>query len=193
MLEMTMTDSPWWQRLADMRQSIQPIDTIPQELADGWTEIMSVAVRAFHEPDFVMIPAPDFVDNLSDEEVHQRITGYQEGYDKEYRRLQGGEGWGISISFGDTKRYVFEELPREVQRAVVSHWDRLHHEWLAARPAEYNHQIGYHWVIEGVVIPYLDVDCGEVPESADLMRLGGTKVVEGPHGGQLDIGVDYDL
>ena len=184
---MTMTDSPWWQRLADIRRSVRPVDTIPQELADGWTVVMSVAVRAFHEPDFVMLPAPDFVDTLSDEEVRQRITGYQWGYDQEYERLQMGAAMGHGTGFEGTKRYVFAELPKEVQRAVVSHWDRLHHEWLAARPARYDHRIGYHWIIEGVTIPYLDGDCGEVPERADLIRLGETKVMEGPYGGRLDI------
>lgn len=149
---------------------------------------MAEAVRYFHDPKFVMSPAMEFVDNLDDDEVHTRITGYQWGYDLEYRRLQAGEEAGYGTGFGDTQRYVFEELPMDVQRAVVSHWDRLHHEWLEKSGAWYSNDQGYYWLIEKVVVPYLDGDCGEVPTSADLVRLGVTKVVQGPYGAQVDIG-----
>jgi hypothetical protein len=190
---MTITDKPWYIRLAESRRSVRVVDTIPQELADGWTEIMSEAVRYFHEPDFVMFPAMDYIDNLSDAEVNERIVGYQVAYNTEYLRQQMRDEYGYTYDFGDTKKYVFSELPVEIQRAVVSHWDRLHHEWLAASGAQYTYRTGYHWVIEGTAIPYLDGDGGEAPTRDDLVRLGVTKIVKGPLGGQVDIGVDYDL
>lgn len=190
---MTMTGSPWYTRLAENRRSVRAVDTIPQEIADGWTEIISEATRYFHEPDFVMLPALDFIDELGDDEVRQRVVGYQMGYDMEYQRQQLKSETGYGTDFGDTKRYEFHRLPIEIQRAAVSHWDRLHSEWLAKSGASYTWAIGYHWVIEGVVVPYLDGDGGEEPTSDDVIRMGVTKVVKGPYGGLLDIGTDYDL
>ena len=203
MLELTMTVEkyPWYQQLADMRKSGSAKDTIPQELADSWTEVMAEAVRAFHEQDFDMIPAMDYADVTSDKDVGKRIRGYQEGYDLEYLR----RAVGYSEEEFDLKSYDFSTLPWPIQRVVVSHWDRLHHEFLAAHEGlSYYPDVGYVWLVEQggetTQIPHRDFDCGEMPDENDPMRLagfdtrGGVSVsVQGPYGAQVDIGVDYDL
>ncbi|KKL88151.1 hypothetical protein LCGC14_1927580 [marine sediment metagenome] len=195
MLELTMTSTkiPWFQRLADMRKGT-PKDTIPQALADSWTEVMVEAVRAFHETDFDLMPAMDYVDVTSDKDVSKRIRGYQEGYDLEFLR----KAVGYSEEAFDLKSYDFSTLPWPTQRAVVSHWDRLHHEFLAAHKGlAYYPDVGYVWLIEHngetARIPHRDADCGEVPDEDDLIRVMGY-VVQGPYGAQIDIGLaEYDL
>lgn len=202
-LEFTMTSAktPWFRRLADLRKGGSQKDTIPQALADSWTEIMVEAIRAFHEPDFSMIPAMDYADATSDEDVRKRIRGYQEGYDLEYIRRQMGADagyWDVDFN-SDTKSYDFSALPWPVQRAVVSHWDRLHAEFLEAHEGlTYYPDVGYVWLFDNdgdiVRIPYRDFDCGEMPDEDDLMRLAGFDIVQGPYGAQVDIGLaEYDL
>ena len=197
-LELTMTygKQPWYQRMADMRKGGSPKDTIPQALADSWTEIMVEAIRAFREPDFNMIPAMDYADAASDKDVGKRIRGYQEGYDMEFlRRIMGADKKDDEF---DLKSYDFSTLPWPVQRAVVSHWDRLHHEFLETHKGlAYYPNVGYVWLIEHggetIRIPHRDSDCGEVPDEDDLIRLMGY-VVQGPYGAQVDIGLaEYDL
>jgi len=191
---MTTTKLPWFQRMADMRKNGSPKDTIPQTLADSWTEVMAEATRAFHEPDFDMMPAMDYVEVTCDKDVGKRIRGYQEGYDLEYLRL----AVGYSEEEFDLKSYDFSTLPWPIQRAVVSHWDRLHTEFLQAREGlAYYPDVGYVWLIEhsdGVArIPYRDVDGGLVPDEDDLIRVMGY-VVQGPYGAMIDIGLaEYDL
>ncbi len=68
---------PWHQRLAAYRHGVSPHATIPQELANAWTAVMVEAVRAFHEDDYTMTPALDYIDDLTDEMVEKRIAGYQ--------------------------------------------------------------------------------------------------------------------
>ena len=203
-LELTMTanKTPWFQRIADLRKGGSPKDTIPQALADSWTEIMVEAIRAFHEPDFSMIPAMDYADMTSDKDVGKRIRGYQEGYDLEYLRL----AVGYSEEEFDLKSYDFSTLPWPIQRAVVSHWDRLHAEFLETHKGlTYDPNIGYVWLFDdddgdAVLVPHRDFDCGEKPDEDDLARLAGFDtrggvaiIVQGPYGAQVDIGVDYDL
>ena len=204
---MTTTRKPWFQQIADLRKGGAPKDTIPQALADSWTEIMVEAARAFHEPDFSMIPAMDYADVTSDEDVEKRILGYQKGYDLEYMRRQMGADAGYGdVEFDvDTKSYDFSSLPWPIQRAVVSHWDRLHAEFLESHEGlSYYPDVGYVWLFDydgdTVLIPHRDFDCGEIPNEDDLMRLAGfdtrggvAVIVQGPYGAQVDIGVDYDL
>ncbi|KKM21086.1 hypothetical protein LCGC14_1638980 [marine sediment metagenome] len=191
---MTLTKIPWFQRLADMRKNGSAKATIPQELADSWTEVMAEATRAFHDPDFDMLPAMDYADITSDKDVGKRIRGYQEGYDLEYLRL----AVGYSEEEFDLKSYDFSTLPWPIQRAVVSHWDRLHMEFLQAHKGLFYYpDIGYVWLFDNdgdvARIPYRDADCGEIPDEDDLIRVMGY-VVQGPYGAQVDIGLaEYDL
>ena len=166
---------PWHQRLAGYRYSIQPYATIPQALADAWTEVMVEACRGFHEEDYQMQPALDYVDDLTDEQVDKRIAGFQKGYDKEFDRRAVNGAWGDmepdEKGVRDKLRYVFADLPVTVQRAVVSHWDRLHHEWLAEHPLiHYEPRFGYFWLIEGSVIKmFEDIDHYERPTEENVI------------------------
>lgn len=161
--------------MADTRRGTTKA-TIPQELADAWTDIMVEAVRYFHEPDFVMLPAMDYT-NASDEAVKKRISGYQDGYDMEYmRRVLTAEAMYAQKDFDrDTKGYDFSRLPWPLQRAVVSHWDRLHQEFLNAHEGlAYYPKAGYVWLFKGDVhVPYRDSDNGKKPEEDDLIRQEG--------------------
>ena len=187
---MTMTSArgTWFRQLADARKGAPKL-TIPQELADAWTEVMVEAVRSFHEPDFVMLPAMDYTDGLCDADIEKRIRGYQDGYDMEYTRKLHVADAGIGVT-GEvdadksfdcaTEAYDFSKLPRPVQRAIVSHWDSLHHEFLDAHDGlSYYPDIGYVWLFyddeneEVVQVPYRDADCGEMPEKDDLARMAG--------------------
>lgn len=165
---MAMTTDPvtWFQQLADARKGTTK-STIPQELADTWTEVMIEAVRAFHEPDFMILPAVDYIDNLSDEDVKKRIRGYQRGYNMEYMRRVEMTMYGLKQNDfdNDTLGYEFAQLPWPLQRSVVSHWDRLHMEYLRAHKGLfYWPDIGYVWLFEDVKVPYRDSDEGERPE-----------------------------
>ncbi len=188
MLEIAMTTDKvtWFRQLADARKG-SPKETIPQELADAWTDIMVEAVRTFHESDFVMLPAVDYVDNLSDEDVTKRIRGYQDGYDLEFLR----RATGYSEEVFDLKSYDFSALPWPLQRSVVSHWDRLHLEYLRAHKGLfYWPDIGYVWLLEGdVKVPYRDMDYGRKPDYADMACLGEY----GNFGHPIYYGMDYDL
>lgn len=168
---------PWHQRLAAYRHGIQPHATIPQKLANAWTAVMVDALRAFHEEDYVPQPALDYIDDLSDEMVEKRIKGYQTGYDKEYERRASQGIWNdlpadAEGNRGEKLRYVFADLPQTVKRAVVSNWDRLHHEWLAEHTAvHYDPQFGYFWLIEGSVVKmYEEVDQGEEPTEENALH-----------------------
>lgn len=166
---------PWYQRLAGYRHGIPADNTIPQALADAWTEVMIEAVRAFHEEDYEMQPALDYIDDLEDEKVEKRIAGYQKGYDAEYDRRAMHGAWSDmepDAEGGQEKlRYVFTDLPAETKRALVSNWDRVHHEWLAENPlVHYTPYFGYFWLIEGFVIKmYEEVDTGEQPTEESVI------------------------
>ncbi len=172
---------PWHQRLAFARYSIEPHATIPQHLADVWTDIMVEACRGFHEEDYVMQPALDYIDDLEDGMVARRIAGYQKGYNLEYDRRAVHGAWSDlapSIEGGYEKlRYIFADLPTNLQRAIVSHWDRLHYEWLAEHPTiHYEPKFGYFWLIGGSVIKFHEgVDGDTQPterETLDWERVG---------------------
>ena len=168
---------PWHQRLASYRHGIAPHQTIPQELANAWTAVMVEAVRAFHEEDYEMQPALDYIDDLDEEMVEKRIKGYQEGYDKEYdRRLMHGIWTDLPADEegvrGEKLRYIFADLPTETKRSVVSNWDMLHDEWMAEhRQVRYEPRFGYFWLIEGSVVKmYEDIDRGEQPSEVSALH-----------------------
>mgnify|MGYP000270826998 CR=1 FL=1 len=161
------TEIPWAARLALVRESIQPKETIPQALVDAWFEVATEAVKWFHEPDFRMLPALEYMDGFTDEEARARIAGFQKGYDKEYHRRASTGAWTdyyTQEQIGARERYVFSEWPFWLQRVVVSHWDRLHYEYLAAHEGLcYTYEEGYSWDIEGYHVKYLDMDKGVKP------------------------------
>jgi len=163
---------PWPERMALYRHSIKPYATIPQVLANAWTDVMIEACRGFHEEDYMMPPALDYIDDLSDEMVDKRIDGYQLGYDKEWQRRSNLNAWediSPGIPGGEPKlRYVFAYLPRPLQRSIVSNWDRIHHEWMAEHPLVcYMPDVGYFWVIDKCVIKmFEDVD-GDTPPTEE--------------------------
>lgn len=168
---------PWHQRMASYRHGIAPHKTIPQALANAWTAVMVEAIRAFHEEDYEMQPALDYIDDLDDEMVERRIAGYQEGYDKEYnRRLMHGIWTDLPAdeesNRGEKLRYVFADLPQTVKRSVVSNWDRLHHEWMAEHPlVHYAPEFGYFWLIEGSVVKmYEEIDQDKEPTEENALH-----------------------
>ena len=165
------TEIPWAEQLALVRQSVQTKETIPQELVDAWFEVATEAVKWFHDPDFRMLPALEYADGFTDEEARARIAGFQKGYDKEYNRratlAAGGQrAWTDYYTqepIGPRERYDFSEWPFWLQRVVVSHWDRLHYEYLAAHGLFYSYEEGYYWDIDGYHVKYLDMDKGNQP------------------------------
>lgn len=161
---------PWPSRMAAYRHGIKPHATIPQVLANQWTEVMVEACRGFHEESFVMQPAIDYIDDLTDEMVEKRIAGYQVGYDKEYDRRAVRGLWSDMTPDAEGKpeeklRYVFADLPMSIRRAVVSRWDEIHAEWMKAHPAVHYHpDIGYFWLIDNCVVKmFEEVDAGIAP------------------------------
>ncbi len=141
---------PWHVRLGGYRIGLPVRSTIPQRLADEWTEVMQAAVMAWAnrltlQPDF------GFIDDLDDEMVKRRIAGYQEGYDKEWSRREVGGYWH-DFQGERKERYDFEAMPLSLQRAIVSRWDGLHDRWLEGHsPIVYTPDFGYHWrITEGI-------------------------------------------
>jgi hypothetical protein len=163
-----MSGKPWYEQLYLARQGLSPAQTIPQELADSWTEIIEQACRWFHDPNFKFMPAYDYIDLATDAEVEQRIAGYQKGYDKEYnRRVRLNKEVWYSF-FDNTKqignlRYDFESMPLSLKRAIVSRWDEAHYKYLQEHNLNYDPEIGYYWLIEGFKVKYLPADKGQMP------------------------------
>jgi len=158
---------PWASKLALVRNSVRPQETIPQELADAWFEVATAAVKWFHDPDFKMLPALEYADGFSDDEARARIAGFQRGYDKEYNRRAVSGAWTdyyTQEDIGPKERYDFSEWPFWLQRVVVSHWDRLHYEYLAVHEGLcYSYEDGYYWELDGYHVKYLDMDKGVKP------------------------------
>ena len=167
---------PWPARMALYRYNIMPHATIPQELADAWTEVMVEACRGFHEEDYMMPPALDYIDDLSDETVDKRIDGYQVGYDKEWNRRSNLSAWddmSPGIPGGEPLlRYVFADLPMPLQRSIVSNWDRVHVEWLEGHPlVHYLPSVGYFWLIDRCIIKmYEDIDGPTPPTEEECLN-----------------------
>ena len=173
---------PWPERMALYRYNIKPHATIPQALADEWTDVMVEACRGFHEEDYMMPPALDYIDDLSDEVVDKRIDGYQVGYDKEYDRRATHNLWSdisprdengqLILDSPGKLRYVFADLPRPLQRSIVSNWDRVHHEWLAEHPlVHYEPDVGYFWLIDRCIVKmYEEIDGGTPPTEEECLN-----------------------
>ena len=141
---------PWHVRLGAYRVGVPITETIPQLLADGWTEVMQTAVEYWAvggvlSPDFV------FVDDHDDEMIDKRIAGYQVGYDKEWVRREVGGHWHDfrEDENQEKERYIFADMPMPMKRAIVSRWDVLHYGYLLDHPdMRYNKDFGYYWRIE---------------------------------------------
>ena len=173
---------PWHVRLGGYRVNMRITETIPQLLADGWTEVMQTAVEYWARGDS-LTPDMVFADDHEDEMIEKRIAGYQVGYDKEWARREVGGHWH---DFKDDEhkekaRYVFADMPMSLKRAIVSRWDALHHEYIENHPeARYDKDFGYYWRIEegGVVVRVKMWDgadkgkCPDKPFSEDWERAG---------------------
>lgn len=149
------TDSPypWHVRLGSYRFGLPPSQTIPQWLADRWTEVMQEAVEAWAKGDSIQ-PDLDCIDNLSDEQVSKRIQGYQTGYNKEWTRREVTDSW-YDYAGVPQGRYIFADMPLELQRAIVSRWDAVHNQWIAEHTeAAYTPELGYYWriTVDGVTV-----------------------------------------
>jgi hypothetical protein len=137
---------PWHVRLGGYRVGLAIRDTIPQWLADSWTDTMQLAVLAWAKGRMIT-PSLDYIDDLDDEMVKRRIAGYQKGYDKEYYRRADRGLWS---DFDDQaqERYVFADMSMSLQRAIVSRWDADHAQWMREHyQVHYTPEFGYHWRI----------------------------------------------
>jgi len=163
-----LTGKSWFEQLYLLRKDHPPAVTIPQALLDVWTEIIGQAVQWFHDPDFKLMPAMDYLDATTDSEVEQRIAGYQVGYDKEYNR-RARSGLEVWHSFFDNSklignlRYDFESMPMTLKRAVVSRWDEAHYVYLETHGLNYDPDEGYYWLIQDFKVKYLEIDKGQMP------------------------------
>ena len=156
MLAPTNSPHPWHVRLGSYRVNMRITETIPQLLADGWTEVMQTAVGVWADPEGHFQPDLDFIDMHDDDMVARRIAGYQGGYDKEWARREVGGYWHDfrDHKYQEKERYIFADMPLYLKRAIVSRWDALHYEYMADHPdMRYNPDFGYYWRIEvnGVV------------------------------------------
>ena len=142
---------PWHVRLGGYRVDVPTTETIPQVLADGWTEIMQTAVAAWARGDS-LTPAFITIDDHDDEMVEKRIAGYQVGYDKEWARRYVGGHWHDFKDdvYQEKERYIFADMPMAMKRAIVSLWDVLHAEYMDNHWPEacYDKNFGYYWRIE---------------------------------------------
>lgn len=137
---------PWHVRLASYRFILPISQTIPQQLADEWTEVMQEAVEVWHRGD-VLMPSFLHIDDLSDDQVRRRITKWQKGYNKEFDR-RASRGLWSDLGSGEKQRYVFADLPWPLQRAVVSLWNASHEDWMREnKQVHYEPDFGYYWLI----------------------------------------------
>ena len=159
-------------RLGGYRVNLRITDTIPQRLADGWTEVMQEAVYTWAKGGTVA-PDIEFIDDHDDEMVDKRIEGYQTGYNKEWTRREVGGYWHDfkEDEHMEKQRYVFGSMPMAMKRAIVSQWDSLHYAWLVDHPdLHYDKTFGYYWRIEvdgvRVKVKAWTVDKGKCPDQA---------------------------
>lgn len=150
---------PWHVRLGGYRVGLPITETIPQWLADKWTEVMQEAVEVWARGD-TLAPDFEFIDSHDDEMVERRIAGYQVGYDKEWSRRAVGGYWS-DFDHEEKGRYIFSDMPMNLKRAIVSLWDGLHSAWMETHPeASYAPNFGYHWriAVDGVTVKVKMVD-----------------------------------
>ncbi len=148
---------PWHVRLGGYRVNIRITETIPQLLADGWTEVMQTAVEYWARGDS-LTPDMVFADDHDDEMIEKRIAGYQGGYNKEWARRHVGGFWHDfkDDEHQEKERYIFADMPMPMKRAIVSRWDVLHYQYMLDHEADnlrYRTDFGYYWrIAEGGVV-----------------------------------------
>lgn len=102
--------------------------TIPQVTADAMAAEAQRALEWFHDPDDVYLGDPT-VRSIPDEEVRERIAGWQAEYDKEVNRYNKGQSDARKLV-----RYVLADMPFERQRVLVERWERIWIDWQEANP-----------------------------------------------------------
>lgn len=112
-----------------------PHVTVPRQLADDMAAACQEAVRWFHDPDHVFLGDPE-VRSVPDDEVRERIAGYQEELDKEWLRVSRLHPTSspTAPTGPDTLKYGLSEMPFARQRALVERWERSWTDWLKAHP-----------------------------------------------------------
>jgi hypothetical protein len=100
-------------------------DTVPFALADAMMWVTQDAIQWFFDPEKMISDPLPYRRQISQEEITERLRGYQYYIDVETRR--------------DYNRTVLPlpsltELPEEIQRRLVQHWDRLWWDWLDLHP-----------------------------------------------------------
>ncbi len=162
---------PWHVRLGGYRVDIPITETIPQLLADTWTDTMQLAVLAWAKGRLIT-PAIDYVDMHDDEMVEKRIAGFQVGYNKEWTRREVLGAWSDfkDDTYQEKERYIFADMPMPMKRAIVSRWDGLHYQYMADHePLRYDKDFGYYWrIAEGGVVARVKLwdgaDKGKCPD-----------------------------
>lgn len=113
-----------------------PRITVPRQLADDVAATCQEAVRWFHEPGHVFLGDPT-VRTVPDEEVRERIAGYQSELDAEWRRvvrIPANDVRAPAPTGPDVLKYELSEMPFARQRALVERWERSWTDWLTAHP-----------------------------------------------------------
>lgn len=112
--------------------------TMPQAVADAMAAEAQRAAEWFHDAGDVYLGDPT-VRSIPDEEVRERIAGWQAEYDKEVSRYNRGQSDERKLL-----RYVLADLPFERQRALVERWERIWKDWMEANPGWiYDSTIGF--------------------------------------------------
>ncbi len=107
-----------------------PYITVPQKLADDMALLCHEAVRWFHNPEHVFLGDAD-IGPIPDEVVRERIAGYQEELDKEWKRERRAEE---IKGEGPFFRYELVKLPFPHQRALCERWEAVFNQWLQEHP-----------------------------------------------------------
>ena len=127
----------------------QPYQFMPQPLADAITEVAQSAVAWFHDHSVTLTAVPTATP-ITDEQVRERIQGFQFAMDREIARCQDFrfEGawewrwdadwkekhnewiaaymeWDAVAKPGHSLRYDLSALPFQMQRAICTRWQRL--------------------------------------------------------------------
>ena len=105
-----------------------PSKTMPQAVANAMADEAQRAVEWFHNQEDVYLGDPT-VHSISDEEVRERIAGWQAEYDKEVNRYNRGQSEESKLAY-----YVLADLPFERQRSLVERWERIWIDWMASNP-----------------------------------------------------------
>jgi len=142
-----------WAAAWEQHQSKVPYSKMPQELADALAHEAQLAVAWFHNSE-TMLPAVMTKGEITDDQVRDRIQGFQYAMDRELariHRIQYDDGW--AWRFDDdwrtkhrkwveayvawekeanpetSRRYDLSALPWTMQRALCTRWQRIWEEW----------------------------------------------------------------